>query len=125
MIAFIVNFFISLSLIIIGLKHLLRSLYRKKYSTTNAKVVSFERELDAEHLIKYPIIEYVAENRKIVAKIEFGMSLFSWKIGDELQVFYKPNNPDIFFIWDSRAKLLTALLIFFGVIFFVIGFRFF
>jgi len=124
MIAFLINSLISIGLIVMGIKNLLNVLLIKKYTPTNAKIVSFDYELDAEHLIKYPVIEFFSDGKRIISKVQYGISFLNWKKGKEVKVFYKPNNPDNFFMWNFKINVMSLVSIAIGIFFLVIGFKF-
>lgn len=124
MLEFIVNTFIAIGLIIVGSRKLIKYLHRKQFSSVTGKVVAFKKELEAEYFVKYPIVNYSINNENISTQADFGMSLFNWKIGDEITVYYDANDPSKCFLWDYRIKNLSVFIIIIGIIFFIVGFQF-
>jgi len=123
MISLFLNIFLSLSLIIIGVKYFLKWIFlRKKYIPNIAHVISTESKLDADLLVKYSIIQYKVDGEIIIKKINYGMSILGWKVGDKIKIFYNPKNPSIYFLNDFKIKFLSGLLIIAGLFFLFLSF---
>lgn len=123
MLGFIVNLFISLGLVTIGVNYFIRSLrYKKKFSPIISTVIAIETEIDSDTFVKYPIIKYIANGQEFSTKVDFGMTIFQWKKGDEIRILYNPLNPKDFIVDEFKVKLLSWIMIIAGSIFCLLGF---
>jgi len=126
MIAFIVNLFISLGLVVTGCSYFIkRIIFKKRFRSGISKVISVETEVESDSFVKYPIIKYIANGNEVIAKVDFGMTIFSWKKDDEIRIFYNPEKPKDFIVDEFRVKLLSFVMIIVGFILMVAGFYFY
>ena len=123
MLALVVNLFISVGLIVIGLTYFIkRSRFKRKFRSSVSRVISVETEIDSETFVKYPIIKFIANGKEIITKVDFGMTIFQWKKDDEIKIFYNPENPKDLIVDELKVKLLSWAMIIFGCVASLLGF---
>lgn len=125
MIGYLVSLFLSISLIFIGVEHFIKYfIIKNKHIKCTATVIEVKNKLDDEYFIKYPIIEYKVLNEIISLQLNLGMSIFQWKVGDQINIFYNPRDIKTIFINEMKAKILYGLMIIVGFIFLIVNIYF-
>ncbi len=112
-------------LIVYWLKARRKKLMDMGYTTTG-KVIDVLKEAagKAGGLYVYcPVIEFkTTMNETITKKYPIGTNPGAFRIGDEIEIYYHPDNPSRFIIKKDKAmRLLFIILGSLGVVFFLVG----
>lgn len=100
------------------------SLKKRCTEETIGTVVEFIREVDFDNKSTYfPVIEYQAGDRTISQKSRAGQNPPKYKEGEQIEIYYNPNNVQEYIIkGDSTSSFLGILVIVLGAIVVVVGF---
>ena len=81
----------------------LRNLTRKCTVAATGTVVGFKTKKMKSGELHFPVITYVADNRKIMAQYGFGNA--EWKIhkGDKVDLRYNPANPAQIYLYHEQS----------------------
>ncbi|KAB1159746.1 DUF3592 domain-containing protein [Tenacibaculum aiptasiae] len=117
--------------LILWLKTMIGNILIKKNGIlTNARVVSYEREIRkdteagnyGEVEVKFPILTFEYLDNGITKNIRIkGKSNSKFKIGEITPVYYDPNNPEGRFYLPKKDFLVKYLFLIFGIMFLYFG----
>lgn len=109
------------SLVALGIKGSLKNKLKNCTSQTSGTIIDLKRHSSGSsgnHQTSYhPVIQFVTENGKtIVKESSFGGSKTRYQIGQNIKLFYNPDNPDEFYMPDDNIpKILTLVFSLVGI----------
>lgn len=112
--------------IVVGIVVIMQGNSLKKRCTeeTIGTVVELIREVDSDNKSTYfPIIEYKTRDRIISQKSKSGQNPPEYKEGEQVEIYYDPNNVQDYIIkGDSTSNFVGILSIVLGTIVVAVGF---
>ena len=123
--------FVGILVIAVGIFMLFHTNDLKKKCTeeTMAKVVEikevedYDSETYSTNYTYYPVVEYTASGRTVAKESSSSVDKNKYKIGDEIKIFYNPNNVEQFIIdGDISGNMIGIIAILGGLLFFAVGF---
>jgi hypothetical protein len=117
---------IGLFFLCTGLFKLSQTIIAKRKSEKATGVVlrfneSLQHSLGQDEDDLYPIVQYATKSGESITETYFVGSQF-YTVGDKVSVCYNPSNPREFIIDDAVSTFIPALLFFFGLFIFMLGF---